>query len=108
MKNFKHNGKVISRVEAGAIVSGVPISIGIKAGVPAGSYAAGVEGEYVMGGVFSFPGEVGLTQGDQVGWDNGVGQVVDDADGTKDFDLGYVTKSVVGGFVEVMVNGVPY
>lgn len=108
MKNFRHSGKVISRADAGAQVSGVPIAIGIKAGVPSGSYAAGEEGEYVMAGVFSFASEAGLSQGDQVGWDISAAQVVDDADVNKDFDLGYVTKDEAGGIVEVMVNGQAY
>ena len=53
MKNFKHSGKVITDTQAGAVISGEPIQMGIKAGVPAGSFGAGVEGEFVMGGVFS-------------------------------------------------------
>ncbi|MBE9542494.1 MAG: DUF2190 family protein [Proteobacteria bacterium] len=105
MKNFRHNGKVITRANAGAVVGGQPIVIGTKAGVATSAYGAGVEGEYAMAGVFSLASEAGLVQGDQVGWDNGASQVVDDVDVAKDFDLGYVTKSEVGGIVEVMING---
>ena len=108
MKNFKHSGKVITDTQAGAVISGEPIQMGTKAGVPAGSFGAGIEGEFVMGGVFSFASEPGLLKHTPVGWDISAKQVVDDADVNKDFDLGYVTKAEVGGIVEVMVNGVPY
>lgn len=108
MENFRHNGKVITATLGSVDLSGEPVAIGIKAGVPPGDYAAGVEGEYVMGGVFSFASEAGITQGAQVGWDISAKQVVDDADVNKDFDLGYCTKAEAGGIVEVMVNGQSY
>ena len=108
MKNFKHSGKVITDTQAGAVISGEPIQMGIKAGVPAGSFGAGVEGEFVMGGVFSLASEAGLLKHTQVGWDISAKQAVDDADPNKDFDLGYITKAESGGIIEVMINGVPY
>lgn len=109
MKNFRHNGKVISHSAPGVVVSGMPVSIGVKAGIAAGDYAAGVEGEYAMGGVFSFVDDgTNHAQGALVGYDISAGHVVTDIDINKDFDLGYVTKAGAAGVVEVMVNSIPY
>ena len=109
MKNFKHNGKVISHVEAGAIVSGIPVAIGTMVGVAVGSYAAGEEGEYAMSGVFSLVDDgTNHAQGVQVSYDISTGLVVADGDANEDFKMGFVTKTGAAGVVEVMINGLPY
>lgn len=104
MKNFRHPGKVISRADAAAKVSGVPTAIGSKAAIPAGSYAANEEGEYSVAGVFELKDDgSNHAQGVQVDWSIAGAEVV--ATTTGDFPLGYVTKTGAAGLVEVMING---
>lgn len=107
MKNFRHNGKVITRANTAAVFSGEPIAIGSKAGVPSGDYAANESGEYVMAGVFSLADDgANHVQGVLVDWSIAGKECV--ATTTGDFPLGYVTKTGAAGVVEVMVNGSNY
>ena len=106
MKNFRHNGKVITAALAGAQASGVPVAGGAKALMPSGDYGAGVEGEYATVGVFSLKDDgTNHAQFAEVDWSIAGAEVV--ADTLGDFPLGYVTKTGAAGVVEVMINGQP-
>ena len=111
MKNQVKSGHVLPFKSANAVLSGEPIDLGSGLiGVAVGKFAANEEGEYQISGVKEFAKEAAtFAVGESVGWDDGNQQVVDDADGTKDFDLGIVIKAVVDGDakVQVLVNSNP-
>ena len=112
MKNARHSGHVVSFSHTAAVVSGEPVDMGSGlVGVATGAYDANAEGEYAISGVFSFAKEAAtaMAMGESVGWDDGNQNVVDSADGTKDFDLGVVAKPALSAdaTVEVLVNGLP-
>lgn len=113
MNNFIARGDTLKlTTPAGGVVGGQGYIIGAALFVVA--QATTLAGELFSGlaeGVVELPkdGATVFTEGDIVGWDKdtGVGEVVPDADGGKDLDIGLVVETVVAAKLTVRVKLTP-
>ena len=111
MKNYVKPGYKVTKASVGAVTSGQAVVNGTELLVACGSYAAGVEGEYIRGGVVSLKKKAALVlaQGAKVWWDEGAGEITaTEVDG--EVVAGIVDKAALGADaeVEILLNGIPY
>lgn len=106
MNNFVQPGHSLElTVPGGGVVSGQGYKIGSIFGVALVTAAAAAKAIFHVAGVVELPklAATAMSEGDKVGWDVGLGNVVPDAHASEDIKIGLVVAGALAGDAKVKV-----